>query len=149
MEPVTGRVLSITPVSGRREVVVDVDPRAVCQRCAEGKGCGAGLYGSGDNPRRLRAAIGEGIDVAVGEFVEVSMQSGGILKAAGTVYGLPLGGALAGAALAWSLELGDAAAAVLGVLGLAIGLLVARRRVRSERCLQYMRPVVTAVSGHT
>lgn len=146
METVQGTVLSITGVNDERRAMLDVDPRAICARCAAGKGCGAGVFGSGSERRQLAARVSAGLDVREGQLVEIAMEPGGLLKTATAAYGYPLVGGLAGAAAARVFELGDAAAAVAALAGLFSGLAVVRRRLRQEDCLRDLEPVITAIA---
>ena len=145
MDTVQGTVLSITAVNNEPQAELDVDPAAICARCAAGKGCGAGLFGSSSQNRRITARLAKGLDVRPGQLVEVAMGPAGILKTATTAYGYPLVGGLAGTAAARVFELGDAAAAVGALAGLFSGFLVARRRLRQDGCLRDLHPVITAV----
>lgn len=149
MEKVQGRVLSVSLVNGERRALLDVERQAICARCAAGKGCGAAVFGGEAGSRQLHAEIASGIEVREGQLVEIAMQSGDILRAAGTVYGLPMAGALVGAAAGWGLELGDAAAAGMAMVGVAGGFGVARRRLRQEGCLRHLAPEIIARVGET
>jgi sigma-E factor negative regulatory protein RseC len=149
MEKVQGKVLSVSLVKGERRALLEVERQAICARCAAGKGCGAAVFGGEAGSRQLHAVIASGIDVREGQLVEIAMQSGDILRAAGTVYGLPMLGALVGAAAGWGLELGDVAAAGMAMAGLAVGFGVARRRLRQEGCLRHLTPAIIAAAGDT
>ena len=50
--------------------LIEVDTEAVCPRCAEGRGCGAGIFSGAGRVRRLEARIPHDLDVAVGGAVE-------------------------------------------------------------------------------
>ncbi|MBT8106705.1 MAG: SoxR reducing system RseC family protein [Gammaproteobacteria bacterium] len=145
MDTVQGTVLSVTHVDDVSRAVLDVDPQQICARCAAGKGCGAGVFGSGAQRRQLTARVTDGLDVREGLTVEVAMGPGGLLKTASTAYGYPLVGGLAGTAAARVAELGDTAAALAALAGLFSGFVVARRRLRQQGCLRDLQPVITAV----
>lgn len=146
MDTVHGTVLSVTHLNDVSQAILDVDPQQICARCAAGKGCGAGVFGSGAQRRQLTARVTDGLDVREGQTVEVAMGPGRILKTASTAYGYPLVGGLAGTAAARVAELGDTAAAVAALAGLFSGFLVARRRLRQHACLRDLQPVITAVA---
>lgn len=118
---------------------------AICPRCAAGKGCGAGLLAASGAERRIEALVRDGLEVEVGDVVKIALAPANVLRAALVVYGLPLAGAIGGASFAWGLGLDDAAAALLALFGLAAGVVVGRRRVAGERCMQEFRPVVETV----
>ena len=115
---------------------------AVCPRCAEGKGCGAGIFQAGSAERQLEVKVRDGLDLAVNDVVELSLAPDNVLRAALIVYGLPMAGAIAGAACAWALGLGDVAAAIFALLGLVLGLATGRWRLRRADCMQEFTPSV-------
>ncbi len=144
MDNPTGRVVSLADGPDGVRATVRV-AAASCPRCAAGKGCGAGLLPAGGAERRIEADIPEGLDVEVGDVVELVLAPANILRAALIVYGLPLCGAIGGASFAWGLGLDDGAAAALALLGLAVGLYAGRQRVSGARCMREFHPVVEAV----
>ncbi len=149
IESPRGKVISILRDSESVRVIVAVEAGAICPRCAEGKGCGAGIFGSSTSMRRIEATLAPGIDVSEGETVSLSLGSKNLLQAAGIVYGWPLLGATAGALLAFFSNLGDAGAAVLALLGLAAGAVLARMRLGHKNCLTRFAPTVTPLVGHS
>lgn len=135
-----GRVLSVSPGQDGVHAVVAVDDAPVCPRCAAGKGCGAGIFAAGSAARQIEAIAAEGIHPRVDDRVEISLAPDNLLRAAGTVYGLPMIGAIAGAGVAYWLWPGDAGAALLALLGLGAGLAVSRWRLRQATCLRQFTP---------
>ena len=129
--------------------VVDVDEGVACQRCAAGRGCGAGILGRSGKVRRVEARVAEGHDLREGDRVYLQLAASNVLKAAVLVYGLPLAGAAIAAALAYLLGLGDAAAAALAIAGLGLGYQLGRRRLQRPGCLADFTPTITgrAASG--
>ena len=113
---------------------------SACARCAAGKGCGAGL--SLTRNRRVEARVPPGAEIHAGDTVELTLAPNNVLRAAGIVYGLPLAAAASGAALAYLVGYGDPAAALAAVAGLAVGLVLAKRRLRG--CLKDFTPEVVA-----
>ena len=144
MQHPEGQVLSLDASSEPAHAVVEVAAAFRCERCASGKGCGAGLLAGDATPRRVDALVARQLDIHVGDRVRLELAGDNVLRAAGLVYGLPLGGALVGAALAWWSGGGDAAAALAAMAGALAGIAAGRRRLRRETCLQQFRPVVTA-----
>lgn len=144
MQQPEGQVLSIDARSEPVHAVVEVAAAFRCRRCDSGKGCGAGLLAGDTAPRRVDALVDQRLDIHVGDRVRLELAGDNVLRAAGLVYGLPLGGALAGAALAWWSGAGDAAAAVAALAGALAGVATGRRRLRREACLRQFTPVVTA-----
>lgn len=124
--------------------LIDVEPSIACPRCAAGKGCGAGLLGSGRGMRRVEASVPEGLALAVGDRVAVALMPENLLAAATIAYGLPLAGAVLGAGIGLYLAAGDPGAAAAAAIGLAMGLVAARLRLRRGACLHRFVPVVHA-----
>lgn len=144
MNVTQGRIISIVAEGDIRRARVIVDPAAICPRCAAGKGCGAGLFGSSGKGRELDVTLAAGLVVAEGDTVSLDLEPRNVLAAAGIVYGWPLAGAAIGAGIAFVGVLGDLAAALLALSGLLAGLAVARWRLAGEQCLERFTPRVVA-----
>jgi sigma-E factor negative regulatory protein RseC len=139
-----GRILSIQDGAVPRHAVVEVAAPLRCGRCAAGKGCGAGLIGGSDASRRVDALVAADLDLRVGDEVQLELSPDRLLQAAWLAYGLPLAGATAGAAFAWSAGAGDPGAAATALGGAALGIVLARQRLRRSGCLQSLTPTITA-----
>ncbi len=137
-----GRVLDLLRRNGGEHAIVEVDAATVCPRCAEGRGCGAGIFSEATSSRRFEARIPRGVTVEAGDIVQVSLEPEYLLRAAVIAYGLPLAGAAIGAAAAYRLELGDVGAATLALAGLGAGLWLARLRLRRKECLASLTPTI-------
>lgn len=144
MEHPRGTVRSVLSSGAGERVIVDVDVRAVCSRCASGKGCGAGLLTGKGARRQIEARAPAGLALAEGDAVELELAPRDLLHAALTVYGIPMLGALLAAATAYGLALGEAAAATAALAGLGAGLLASRWYLGRPACLARFTPLVTA-----
>lgn len=142
MDNPKGKIVSFVDRDDGTRAVVAVDVSSACPRCAAGKGCGAGLFASGDGVRQVEATIRPGLDIAERDDVEISLAPDNLLQAALVVYGPPLLGAVAAAALAYTVSLGNGAAAVAALLGLISGLGVSRSWLRKSACLSQFVPTV-------
>jgi len=142
MDNPSGRIVSLVDSDNSARAVVAVEVAAACPRCAAGKGCGAGLLTGSGGVREVEATIGAGLDLAVDDFVEISLAPDNLLRAAVIVYGIPMLGAAIGAIVAFGLSFGDAAAAVAALLGLGFGLAVSRWGLRQESCLSRFVPSI-------
>jgi sigma-E factor negative regulatory protein RseC len=142
-----GRILELLRDGGGESdgvlALIEVDTEAVCPRCAEGRGCGAGIFSGAGRVRRVEARIPHGLDVAVGDVVRVVLAPEQVLRAAMIVYGIPLAGAAVGALGAYQLGLGDAGAALLALVGLATGLSIGKSRLRRQDCLARFTPSIS------
>lgn len=135
-----GQIIAIGAAADR--ALVAIAPEVVCKRCAAGKGCGAGLLGGRRGPAQITASVANGLDLAVGDEVAISLQPQHVLRAAVLVYGVPLAAANAATALAYLAGLGDGATACAALAGLFAGLGAARLRLRQSQCLQDFTPAI-------
>jgi positive regulator of sigma E activity len=103
---------------------VEATERNGCGACGHQDSCGISGLGRFFGRKRPPIALACG-DVRPGQEVTVALAEADLLKVGLWVYLLPVTLAVAGAAA--SASLGDAAAAAGAVLGLAAGLLIARR----------------------
>ncbi len=143
MENPSGRVLAVNQEIP--SAVVEVVAEFSCARCAAGKGCGAGVFGSRQR-RRIEAHIAAGVEIREGDEVSIELAPRHLLNAALIVYGLPLGGGVLGAAIAYAFGLGDATASLAGLAGIALGIALARRRAARDHC-QFTPTIVARYAG--
>lgn len=137
-----GHVVATSVDGTHRQVIVEINSGAVCARCEAGKGCGAGLLGRAPGDRRVTASLAADIAVRNGDLVSISLAPRNVLSAAILVYGYPLSGAVLAAIFAYAIGLGDVAGASAALVGLGTGVMIARTRLNSDRCLHDFTPVV-------
>lgn len=147
MEDLQGKIISIARDANGARAVVDIDAGVICPRCAAGKGCGAGIFGATASARRVEAIFSSDLQLSVGDSVNLALGSRNLLQASIIVYGWPLFGAASAAALAQLAGLADTGAVAAALLGLAIGVALARSRLASKACLTQFVPVVTGHPG--
>ena len=135
-----GKIVALNADSSVATVVVE--GQAACARCAEGRGCGAGLLGGQDRKSRIQASVGPHVRVRKGDSVSIALRPRNVLRASFVVYGYPMLGAVAGAAVAWQGNLGDLAAALAALAGIGAGFAVAKIRLAATGCLREFTPVV-------
>ena len=143
MENPRGRILSFVHDELGSRAVVEVDPRAVCPRCAEGKGCGAGLFFGNSLNRNIEASAPTDLNLSEGDAVEIELRPDDLLHAALSVYGLPMFSALAAVAVAYVFALDDIAAACAALVGLLLGIAAARRQLARRGCLRRFVPTIS------
>ena len=141
MEKTRGRLLSILPDGSR--ATVEVDTAAFCERCASGKGCGAGIFGGSRGPQCFEAPIVDRSEFKAGDEVQIELAPQSVLRAAWIVYGIPLGGALIAASIAYVAGMTDGASLLIIIVGLLLGGYVGRRRLRHSDCLRQFTPMIT------
>ncbi len=135
MDNPTGIIQTLVTDARGTRAIIDVDVSTACQRCAAGKGCGAGLLVGSSRLRQVEASFSASLDLAEGDNVEIALTPNNLLQAALIVYGLPMLGAVAAAGFAYVMALGDAAAASAAIVGLLGGLVVSRWRLQHAACL--------------
>jgi sigma-E factor negative regulatory protein RseC len=144
MESAVGRISTLD--QGIATVVVD-SPIA-CKRCAEGKGCGAGIFQDANKGREVRVVIPAGMRVQEGDAIELTIGPKYLLRAAMLAYGLPLACLVTFPALAWLLtgNPGDGPGIVLAIAGLLVGLSIGRRILSRESVCEQFVPAVRSAA---
>jgi sigma-E factor negative regulatory protein RseC len=137
-----GHVVSVRSDDSGTRAVVEVDSLVVCERCESGRGCGAGLLGREPGDKRVEALVAQDLDVQSGDIVSIVLAPRNILRAAVIVYGYPLFGAVSAAIMSYAIGLGDAYGAITALTGLVSGVLLAKFRLRSTRCLREFTPTI-------
>ena len=141
MEKTRGRILSILPDGS--SATVEVDTATFCERCASGKGCGAGIFGSDRGPRRFEAPIVDRAELKAGDEVQIELAPQSVLRAAWIIYGVPLAGALVAAGIAYVAGMTDGESLLAIIAGLVLGGYIGRRGLRGSDCLRQFTPIIT------
>ena len=81
-----GRVVQVLP----RQACVEVGPAEGCSRCANGKGCGAGLFVRLINRKPTRLLIDSSEQLQPGQSVTIGISESLFLRWVARLYGLPL-----------------------------------------------------------
>lgn len=137
-----GTIVSVNTDASDQKAVVAIDASVVCERCASGKGCGAGLFGSQSGEQRIEAVVAPDIRVRPGDRVRIALAQSSVLRAALIVYATPLAGALTATLLAYAFAFGEVVAIVAALAGLAAGIGLAKLRLAGTDCMQEFTPVV-------
>lgn len=141
MEQSRGRIISVA--DDHSSAVVEVNTAVSCARCASGKGCGAGIFGSNSGPRRLEAPVVGRLELREGDEVQIELAPRSVLRAALIVYGSPLAAALIASGVAYFANLSDGESVLAVIAGIALGAFISRRRLRRTECLQQFTPAIT------
>ncbi len=141
----TGRVVSLDGVW----VDVEVDAMPVCERCASGHGCGAGLLAPTRRSRIVSATIGNALRPVVGDRVCIELADTNLLRAAFLTYGVPLIFMLGTVAVGVLVteHLHDLAAIGLAGVGLLCGWAFSAYRLRQVPCQQQFVPRVISIDS--
>ena len=145
MESAIGTVSSVAEGVATLVVAAPI----TCHRCAAGRGCGAGLLGSNEKPRRVETSIPAGMTLAVGDQVRLTVAPRHLLRAAILAYGLPLISMLVFVAIAWGFGAADSdlLAVAFALTGLVAGFLLSRRLFAAEAACEQFVPVIESFAG--
>lgn len=139
-------VATVISIAGG-QAIVEVADRSVCPRCAAGKGCGAGIFGSTQEAISLTVNVADNLKIEAGDRVTLSLAAAGLVQAALFAYGAPLLGLLLAAGLAYLLvvPLTDSIAAVISAFGLLAGAIAGRILAQRSGCVNQLSP---SINGH-
>jgi positive regulator of sigma E activity len=132
---VTGVVTGIEAGIARIECSPQGQP--ACAACATGRGCG---WQRPNQPRHIEIDVrrGEATALAPGDTLELQVEEGRLLRAAGRLYLPPLAGVLIGPAACRLLGIEHGLWPLLGAgAGLALGMAVAWRWARADLPLRW------------
>lgn len=104
---------------------VQCESQAGCARCAEGRGCGGGVFARLLRHRLEELPVDNEIRAAAGDAVLIGLEEQAVFNGALLMYGLPLAGLLGGA-IAGHLLAGESGALLAGAFGLIGALALAR-----------------------
>lgn len=145
METASGRISALTDLVA----TVEVDSPLACQRCAEGRGCGAGIFQAAEQSRQIKVRIPADMTVRQGDIIELTIGPKYLLRAAMLAYGLPLVSTVLLPGLAWLImgNIPDSIGIALAVAGLAAGLVVGRRILQRESICEQFVPAIGRSAG--
>jgi len=144
MENPSGRVIAIHCGESLSHALVEVDVAVQCARCAKGRGCGAGVFGSSAGKRRVDAQVAAGLAIEQGDEVRIELPPRNLLQASLILYGVPLFTAVSAVFAAHLAGFGELFAVLASIAGLVTGMLVARFQLRNTGCLRRFRPTIVA-----
>ena len=124
LRPIRSSLRGTVTAVHERHVAVVVTPSGACERCASGKGCGAGLWTRARTLMLPHETAGE--PLVVGRAVAVACDPGHVLRTSLLAFGLPLTGIVAGALAAVLCGGGDAWVALGATAGFGAGALGSR-----------------------
>ncbi|OZG70623.1 transcriptional regulator [Hahella sp. CCB-MM4] len=100
---------------------------SACQSCSASKGCGQKMLNSVSSGRSSQVKVSRTLDVNVGDRVLVGIAEEALLKASILAYLLPLLAMIVCAGAAEAIfSFPDPVVALIGVLGLALGLILVK-----------------------
>jgi sigma-E factor negative regulatory protein RseC len=131
------------------EALVEVTDRNVCPRCAAGNGCGAGIFGVDKEPVSLTVRIDDGVRIASGDQVRLSLAPEDLVRASLYAYGAPLAGLLLAAGLTFLLvdPLSDLLAVLVSMAGLLAGGVAGRMLAHRNACVSRISPSIAGLAN--
>jgi len=141
MESVAGKISAVDD----QRVTVEVQSAIACQRCAAGKGCGAGILQSTNEVRHVRIELPAGMSAGIGDSVELSIEPKYLLRAALLAYGLPLLTMLLVllAIQALPVSINEAMSVGLALIGLGAGVIAGRSLLRKDSVCDQFMPIIS------
>ncbi len=122
----SGRIVAIED----RYIWVETVQKSTCQACSQQSGCGTYTLSkwAPSSRNQIRVPLGQfcAQDLALGDYVQIKINDGVVLKSALIVYILPLATMILGASLLDSWWQSDLAAMLGALAGLVIGFLLVR-----------------------
>lgn len=138
------RVISVEVGERNTSLWVETFQSSTCGSCEAKKGCGQGVlnrwFQRGSQCFEVSCAENQADFFTVGQWVEIGIPDGLVLKASLVAYLLPLFGLIFGAIVLESFYPGDLAALFGGILGFAIGLVVVRQFAERRQTLRDSQP---------
>ena len=91
----------------------------------------------------MQVRVADGLELEAGDQVRLELPPDRLLRAAWLVYGLPLSATVLAVAVATAVldPANEFAFVAFGVLGLAVGVFIGRRKLASHRCIWQFTPV--------
>ncbi len=132
------RVLTV----GNGFALVEASSRSACGSCPSASGCGASLVAKLFGKRANRLQVSDAIGVAVGDLVVIGIADGTLIRASLLAYLWPLIAMMLAAFIAQFAGASEGLGALIGILGLCVGLWTTRRVTGGEAGRARYRPVL-------
>lgn len=121
---------------------VETARRSSCSRCSVSSGCGTSVVAKLFGERTNRLMVSDGIGVGVGDRVVIGIADSALTRASLLAYLLPLMTLMVTAFGAQIAGAEDEVAALIGILGLALGLWITGRLTGGASAREHYRPVL-------
>ena len=91
----------------------------------------------------MQVRVADGLELEAGDQVRLELPPDRLLRAAWLAYGLPLSATVLAVSVATAVldPANEFAVVAFGVLGLAVGVFIGRRKLASHRCIWQFTPV--------
>jgi sigma-E factor negative regulatory protein RseC len=132
------RVLSVEPGFAW----VETERRSSCSSCSASSGCGTSVVATLFGERTNRLRVSDDIGVEVGERVVIGISDSALTRASLLAYLLPLVALMLSAFATRRAGAEDGVVALIGILGLALGLLVTGRLTGGVSARDRFQPVL-------
>jgi sigma-E factor negative regulatory protein RseC len=121
---------------------VETTRRSSCSSCSASSGCGTSVVSKLFGERTNRLRVVDDIGVRAGDRVVIGISSSAVTRASLLAYLLPLAALMLGAYAAQVAGAGDEIVALIGIVGLSLGLLVTGRLTGGAASKARYRPVL-------
>lgn len=129
-------------VVGNGFALVETSSGSACGGCSSSSGCGTSLVAKLFGERANRLQVSDAIGVAVGDLVVIGISDGTLIRASLLAYLWPLIALTLAAFLAQSAGASEGLSALVGVLGLGVGLWTTGRVTGGEAGRMRYRPAI-------
>jgi sigma-E factor negative regulatory protein RseC len=123
---------------------LETSRRGACGSCSSSSGCATQVFGSlaGSSAARARIQVADHLGLRVGDGVVVGIPDGALTQAAALAYLFPPALLVLAAAGAGAFGLGDLGSALIGLIGLAMGLGLTRFLTGGAAACGAYRPIL-------
>jgi sigma-E factor negative regulatory protein RseC len=132
------RVLAV----GNGLALVETSSRSACGSCSSSSGCGTSRVAELFGERANRLQVSDAIGLAVGDRVVIGIADGTLIRASLLAYLWPLVALALAAYIAQSTGASEGFSALVGILGLCVGLWITGRVTGGEAGRSRYRPVL-------
>jgi sigma-E factor negative regulatory protein RseC len=112
---------------------LQAERQSTCSQCQIKQGCGTGLLAKHVGQRFSKITVKKATGVSVGQQVTVEIPEQALLQGAALMYLLPLGLLFVFSMTARAFVLGEAVEIMMGVIGLSIGFICTRQRLKNNK----------------
>jgi sigma-E factor negative regulatory protein RseC len=112
---------------------LQAERQSTCGQCQIKQGCGTGLLAKHVGQRFSKIAVNNTTDVSIGQHVTVAIPEQTLLQGAALMYLLPLGLLFMFSMAARALVLGELAEIILGLIGLVLGFIWTKQRLKNNK----------------
>ncbi len=127
------------------DALVQTQSRLACSSCAQSKGCGTGVIEEYLSSKSFITPLLNPLNAKIGDVVKLELPKASVVKASIVVYLLPLLLLIAFSGAASAAELPEAYITIIGIVGLACGMLVIKFYNHKIKNNEFYHPVMVSI----